>query len=677
MGAKQRRTRRGPTRGKPRTYARGIMEMDPQGFGFVKTSAGEFFIPRSKTGGAFDGDVVEVAPTKREGSRSYREKRDRKEQGRRPEGRVVNVVERAHSSVVGRYDVAEPFGIVVPLDPRIRHDIFTRRSDAPHIADGSIVRVAITEYPTRKSAACGVVEEVIGDSQDTALLIEQVIASHKLPTAFPDAVLSEAKSARMDVVQALKDGYRDIRDRFIFTIDPADARDFDDALSVDDASSLPDAPADAHVRLGIHIADVSRYVPYGSALDLEARTRATSVYLPDRVIPMLPEELSCDLCSLNPGEDRLCMSVDLLLRKDLSLISSDIYPAVMRSSARLDYDQALDILEGRTDALPFRAPVLDALRPRIEQAHAIACARLCARAKTGGLEFHTKEAKVRLDGEGEPVGVDVREKTPATALIEEAMIFANEVVAHHLEDAHYPCAFRNHEPPPADGIAGLLPVMQEFPWFTRDMARRLAVADPYAIQEVLAAASGRAEEALVSTLLLRCMSRALYSMDDRGHYGLGLDAYCHFTSPIRRYPDLMVHRALKCAWRADERTAWAMADQMRTSCDHSSTKERDAESASQDATRALMCVYMSQHLGQSFTATVSGVASHGLYVQLENCAEGLIPVRGLGDEYLAFDPVRMTLSGVDSNTTFRLGDALTVRLVAADPLLARLTFALG
>lgn len=677
MGAKRSRRRRGATRGKPKAHARGTIEVNPRGFAFVKTSAGEFFIPRSKTAGAFDGDVVEVAPTKREGSRSYREKRDREASGNRQEGRVVNIIERAHGSIVGRYDLVEPFGIVVPLDPRIPHDIFTRAADSPDIADGSIVRVAITEYPTKRTAATGVVEEVIGDAEDASLLIEQIIASHKLPVSFSERALEQAQVGDPGIADALADGYVDVRERFTFTIDPTDARDFDDALSVDAVSGMENAPAGAMLRLGVHIADVSRYVAYGSALDLEARERATSVYLPDRVIPMLPEQLSCGICSLNPGVDRLCMMVDMYLDDRFSLVSYEISPAVMRSDVRLDYGQALALLEGRTSDAGVPHELVPILEEKLRCAHAIARARLAARERTGGLDFQTREAKIVLDAAGDPVDVEVREKTDSTMLIEEAMIFANEVVARHLDEREYPCAFRNHEPPPADGIAGLIPVLQEFKWFTRDMSRRLSVADPYAVQEVLSAVEGRAEEVLVSTMLLRCMSRAVYGMDRLGHYGLGLDEYCHFTSPIRRYPDLMVHRALKCAHRRDQRTAASMRDQMRTSCEHCSTKERDAEAASMDATRALMCIYMAQRIGHTFTATISGVVSYGLYVQLENCAEGLVPVRSLGDEYFSFDPVRYALTGVDSGRSFRLGDQVTVRLTASEPLLSRLTFALA
>ncbi len=677
MGRKRPRGRRSPTRGKPRTHLRGVMETDPRGHGFVKTSAGEYFIPRSRISGAFDGDVVEIAPDRSSHGRP------RSHEGRRksdkPEARVVEVVERAHASLIGRFEVAEPFGVVVPLDPRLRHDVFTRLSDAPDVPDGAIVRVRITEFPTRRSAAFGVVEEVIGDAEDTTLLIEQIIASRKLPTSFSEEALAQAETAAVDGEAARREGYRDIRDRFIFTIDPVDARDFDDALSVDGVESLPDAPAGTAVRLGVHIADVSAYVMPGDAIDLDARERTTSVYLPDRVIPMIPEALSCGVCSLQPGEDRRCLTVDLYLDERFNLISSDIYPALMRSRVRLDYGQADRILEGESgeeEKLPAGASFAE-LERKLALADKIACARTRVRTRTGGLGFNTREAKVLLDERGEPERIDVRVKTRATTLIEEAMIFANETVAAWLEQAGFPCAFRDHEPPPADAISGLLPIFQEFSWFDRDLSRRLAVADPYAIQEVLRRVEGRKEEYLISTLLLRAQARARYSLENLGHYGLGLDAYCHFTSPIRRYPDLMVHRLVKLALARKEREAARGKDDLRTMCERCSERERIAEAASMDANKALICRLMEREIGSVFQSTISGVTSYGFYVELENCAEGLVPIRSLGQEYFVFDPIRMTLTGSDTNTRYRLGDEVSVRLQASDALLRRLTFALA
>ncbi len=669
MGRKRAFKRRGPTRGKPKEHLRGNIEMNPRGFGFVKTSAGEFFIPKRQTNGAFDGDLVEIARMRSQQRGHGRQ--DSAEAGRRSEARVTNVVERAHESLIGRYEVAEPFGMVIPLDPRIPHDIFTERRLTPDIPDGSIVRVRITEYPTRRTAACGVIEEVIGDAGDTSCLIEQVMATHGIATAFPAEALAQAEETDTGIEEALRDGYADIRDRFLMTIDPSDARDFDDAIS---AEALADDPDGAAYRLGVHIADVSRYVQLGSPLDLEARSRTCSVYLPDRVVPMLPERLSNGICSLVPGEDRLCMTADLYLDAQMRLLRADIYPAVMCSRARLSYDEALAMLEEGIVPDALKAQDEKAAFDALRIADAVASARAKARLATGGLEFSTREAKVQLDSAGEPIGVQVRTKTRATELIEECMIFANEAVAMHLSDAVYPCAYRVHEPPPADAIAGLIPGLQEFKWFTRDMGRKLAVADPYAYQEALESCKGRLEETLVSTLLLRTMSRAVYSLDNIGHYGLGLDEYCHFTSPIRRYPDLMVHRMVKLAALGHAHEAAGMKDMMRTSCSECSQKEREAEAASSEATRAMMCIYMASFIGQRFTGVISGVASHGLYVELDMCAEGLVPVRDLGHEYFAFDPIRMTLTGTDSSKVYRLGDAIEVKLTEADPIMRRLTF---
>ncbi len=674
MAARKSRGRRGSTRGKPRVLARGTIEINPQGFGFVKTAQGEYFIPKKKTGGAFDGDTVEIAETKRSSARGYRESRQEQRQGRKREARVVDVIERAHSSLIGRYEVAEPFGIVIPLNPRIHHDIFTQRLANPDIPSGSIVRVAITEYPTQKTAACGVVEEVIGNHDDASLMIEQIIAGHKLSERFSAEALEEAAACEVDVKGALSQGYRDIRDRFVFTIDPDDARDFDDALSVEKTGFADAAFPQAAIRLGVHIADVSFYVPAGGALDREASQRTCSVYLPDRVIPMLPEKLSCEVCSLKPHTDRLTLTVDVFLDEHFRIVGTDIYPAVIRSSLRLDYSEALTLLEGDANDVRVLRDMHPKVRACLKMADEIAQARQRSRERDGGLDFHTKEAKVRLDEEGEPKAIEVRKKTRSTSLVEEAMILANEVVARFLEERDFPCPFRDHEPPAADNIAGLLPILQEFPWFARDMGRRLAVADPYAIQEVLCAVAGRREETLVSTLLLRSMSKARYSLENLGHYGLGLDSYCHFTSPIRRYPDLLVHRMLKCAFLKDQRGAAAQKEGLRTACETCSAGERVAEAASSEATRAMMCRYMEQFIGQPFSATVSGVASYGLYVQLENCAEGLIPVRSLGEEYFSFDPVRLTLTGSESGVVHRLGDAVSVRLVNTDPILSRLTF---
>lgn len=334
------------TRRTARSRPCGIMQVNPEGYGFVRTSEGEFFVPRSKLGGAFDGDLVEVAPLpanaakgrSREGSGGGR-------YGHKRAARVAAVIERAHEVVVGRFEVAESFGVVVPLDPHIPYDIFTPLSEAPDVEDGAIVRVRIAQFPSRNSAATGHVEEVLEHVDGLDEGVDAVVARHKFETAFSDAALAEACAASVDEVGALASGYRDLRDRFVFTIDPDDARDFDDALSIEQVEDQDRLLW----RIGVHIADVSHYVEWGSALDLAARRRATSVYLVDRVIPMIPEELSCGLCSLAPGEQRRSMTVDLYVDEWAQLVRYEIYPALICSNARLTYGEALEMLEGECE----------------------------------------------------------------------------------------------------------------------------------------------------------------------------------------------------------------------------------------------------------------------------------------------------------------------------------------
>lgn len=338
------------TRRVARSRPRGIMQLNPEGYGFVRTSEGEFFVPHAKLGGAFDGDLVEVAPLPANASKGHtREGSGGGRYGHKRAARVVSVIERAHEVVVGRFEVAEPFGVVVPLDPHIPYDIFTQLSEAPDVEDGAIVRVRIAQFPSRNSAATGHIEEVIEHVDGLDEGVDAVVARHKFETTFSDAALAEARGASIDEVGALASGYRDLRERFVFTIDPDDARDFDDALSIEQVEEQ----GRLLWRIGVHIADVSHYVEWGSALDLAARRRATSVYLVDRVIPMIPEELSCGLCSLAPGEVRRSMTVDLYVDERAQLARYEIYPALICSNARLTYGEALEMLEGEGEPVTF------------------------------------------------------------------------------------------------------------------------------------------------------------------------------------------------------------------------------------------------------------------------------------------------------------------------------------
>ena len=663
-GPKKRGTRR-----KPKAQPRGVLVGRPGGFGFVRTAEGEYFIPATATAGAFDGDLVEVAPFERRGASKGRARAggDGPFEGA-PAARVLRVIDRAHDTVVGRYEVAEPFGVVVPADPRIPYDVFTLRSDYPEVPDGALVRVRIAQFPTRKSAATGHIEEVIADAADEVRVgVDLIVARHKLETVFSDGALAEAAAAVLDAEGALVAGYRDLTERFVFTIDPADAKDFDDALSLD---YLED---ERLWRLGVHIADVSHYVPWNSSVDLDARRRATSVYLADRVIPMLPPALSDELCSLKPGEVRRSMTADLYLNDAGEFVRADFYPALIRSDARLAYNEADAILLDYKEAVAAGGD----LAWRLVQCSRLAGLREAARTRAGGIDFATTEAKVALDGEGRPVDIVLRRKTDATRLVEEAMILANEAVAGCLETRGFPCLFRVHEPPAADALGSLIPVFQEFPWFTRPMEARLVAGDARTIQEILAASADRSEGELVSSLLLRAMKRAVYRPDNLGHYGLASEAYCHFTSPIRRYPDLVVHRMLRAALtRRPEKFDQEVAA-LPWIAEHSSDMERVADTAARQSQELKMAEYLSAFTGQAFSGVVSGVASYGLYVRLDCTAEGILPARALGEEYFAFDPVRYTLTGEESGRAFRLGQRVPVVLKSVDVPTAALEFALA
>ncbi|MBQ6391509.1 MAG: VacB/RNase II family 3'-5' exoribonuclease [Eggerthellaceae bacterium] len=728
-------------------YPRGLLAITRGGYGFVKTAEGEFFIPFDKLNGAFDGDMVEVSPARQE--RSKKALARAASSTRKREARVKRVIEHAHPEIIGRYEVAEPFGVVVPEDPRIPYDIFTLRSESASVPDGAIVRVAIETYPSRKEAAAGRVVEVLGDFDDERVPVDLIVARYKLETAFSQGALEQAAEAQVDVDGALSSGYKDLRDRFVFTIDPADARDFDDAVSIcsvvftndgtlhaadacdtpswrsglgsrpegrfasssrqsgaSQAPSLsggerpdsaggngeaqePSLPGENRLgpsgnddgtngwRLGVHIADVSHYVPWGSSVDLDALRRATSVYLVDRVIPMLPEALSNEVCSLKPNETRRTMTVDLLLDDEGRVLDVDVYPALISSKARLTYDEAQGLIDGDSQLGDVRGDLAYKLKSCVRELSTLAKKRMALREAAGGIDFDTVEAKVKLDGEGAPVSIELRKRTDATQLIEEAMIAANESVARYLRDAGFPCIYRTHDKPSRESLAGLLPVLQEFSWFKDVDSRSFVAGNPHAIARVLEECSGRDEGALVTTLVLRSMKRALYESELGAHYALASDAYAHFTSPIRRYPDLVVHRMLRASLLGRPQKFDQEVKNLTWIAEHSSEMERIAERAASESQEVKIVELMESSVGQRFSAIITGVASFGLFVRLENTAEGVVEVADLGHEYFALDATRHTLTGADTGRQYRLGKHIAVQLVEAHRRAQRLRFRLA
>lgn len=614
----------------------GRLSVTRRGYGFVDAPEGDIYIGRGDMSGALHGDVVAVRV---EAKRGHRGK----------SGAVVKVVERAVTQIVGRYERHGAVGIVVPSDARIRTEVLVSARDALGATTGDIVVAAITTYPSRHQAAQGAVTEVIGREGDPGLEIEVIIREHGLETEFRAETLQEASRIEQGIEAEEERGREDLRDVFTFTIDPVDAKDFDDAISIEHVDGL--------VRLGVHIADVSHYVAWDSEIDSEARMRSTSVYLVDRVLPMLPEELSNGICSLKPGEDRLAFSAVMDLDRDGVVQHYRLFPSIIRSDRRCNYDEVQRWLDG-DEAWPD-AQTESAVRDFARIADTIGKRRIAR----GGLDFETVEAKVQLAPDGKPLKVVLRKRTQATNMIEEAMIRANECVAEHMSRADAPMIYRIHEDPDPEALDQIAVILKEFDYPMKDVHG----ASPQTFQRIIAFAHNRPEAYLINSLLLRAMERARYVDYLAPHFGLASTAYTHFTSPIRRYPDLMVHRLLRRQLEGTLETApdaVAMAPELEWIAEHSSHMEREAEMAEDDSTRFKLCELMADKVGEVFPGIVTGVQSFGLFVQLENTAEGLVHVESMPDDYYRLDPERFMLVGEDRGHQYRLGQKVRVRIIS-------------
>lgn len=610
---------------------------------------------------------------------------------------VEHVIDRAVAAIVGVFELAGPLGAVRPLDARIKQDFFVLPADdSPRrlgVESGDIVSARIVDYPSRTESGVVTLERRIGDANEPSLGIECVMARYGLVNGYPQAAVDEAASLAVDVEGALADPLRrDIRDRFAITIDPVDARDFDDAISV--ARTVRGG-----WMLGVHIADVSHYVDWESAIDLEARRRSTSVYLADRVLPMLPERLCNDLCSLRPDEDRLAFTVDIELDAQGRVRTYDPYPSAIRSRVRMDYGAADALLrEGEPDGAALdaaargraelaveaaRANGVD-LRAFLRNADALARARREIRRKRGSIDFDTPEVHVLLDGAGMPVDIVTRERTAATSLVEEAMLLANECVAEFLADRDLVSAYRVHEDPSPDSLASAAKTLTELGAVEGGLAAGIMLGDPRAINAVVEDAAGTAFAPQVNALLLRAQQRAVYKSHNEGHYALGARAYCHFTSPIRRYPDLIVHRVLKVALAKHElgkKEALVRAPRLTGKgpqaleaicpqlCRQASDNERAADAAANASQKVKVAQLYASRIGERDTGTVSWISDLGAFVRLDATgAEGLVRMNALGAEWWDFDDVRLTLKGESTGTRVGLGCRVVVEVASVNVL---------
>lgn len=652
---------------KPRPTLTGTLRVVRPGIATVETPEGVFSVARGGIREAMSGDKVQVVLVDR---------------GRGPRQAVVRgVVRRLVATFLGTFGLAGPLGAVVPLDARIQHDFFVLPEDGSAarlgVRVGDVVVARILQYPARRSAGVVTIDRRVGAASELDMGVEAIIASHGIATEFPQAALDEADALRVDVESALTGGVprTDLRGLCAFTIDPADARDFDDAVSV---RRLPGGGFD----VGVHIADVTHYVPWGSSVDLEARLRTCSTYLVDRVVAMLPERLCTDVCSLRPREDRLCVSVTVRLDERGEVVSAQACRSAIHSRARLSYDQADALLGGEVAAveLPCEEGAHEAVASAILLLDEVARLRRTVRGDRGSVDFDTREAKVLLDADGHPTGVSVRERTRATSLIEEAMLLANESVARMLSDANIPAAYRVHERPAPEELAATLPVLRELGLVGGGLAERLVAGEPAATQEVLRAARGTPSEYLANAVLLRAQKRAAYLPHNDGHYALGAAAYCHFTSPIRRYPDVIAHRALKAfldgtTGSREQRDVARLLPQLCRTC---SDQERVADSAARATQRAKMAELFLRHVGERFSGVVVDCERYGLFVMLDGTrAEGLLPARALGEEWFAYDEKHRALVGESTGRAWRLGQRVAVEVVGADPLRGHIDFALA
>ncbi|MFQ5895449.1 MAG: ribonuclease R, partial [Nitrospinota bacterium] len=586
-----------------------------------------------------------------------------KDAGGRREGTVVRVEERAHKTLTGRLEVEGRRAYVVPEERRIfRPILLPPRGGRGGARAGEMVEVSIERYPGPRSPAEGRVVQVFGYPEDPEAELGRVIAKYQLPAKFSRRCLEEAERVARPISAEELAGREDFRKHLTFTIDGEDARDFDDAVSLE---TLPGGG----VRLGVHIADVSHYVREGGPLDAEALERGNSVYFPDRAIPMFPPSLSSGVCCLKEGEERLTLSAFLDFGEGGRRVARRLTPSVIRSRARLTYTIAGAVIEGRERGVPGALALAGEVKETLRAMDRLAQALRARRMEEGSLDFELPEAHVLLDAKGDPLSVTRAPRNRAHHLIEEFMLAANRAVAEILADSAPAALYRVHEPPEEQELElariAIHNLSLPIPLPPLGLSLR-----PKALQGALEATRGGPVETFVHLLLLRCMKQARYSPENLGHYGLGFEAYTHFTSPIRRYPDLVVHRLLKAGWGARGEAPGrprALAERLAQVAEHCSERERLAESAEREVVDFQRARFMKAKVGECFAGHISGVARFGLFVELDEVyVEGLLRVERLADDYYLFRENLHSLLGRRTGRRYRLGDPIRVQVIGVD-----------
>lgn len=634
---------------------RGSLQVNAKGFAFLlpdDPSQPEVFIYERDLNGAMHRDRVMVRINQR-----------RNHAGQRPEGEVIRAIKRANHEVVGTYRKRKNISQVIPDDPRLLYPINARKSSKVKVAEGQKVVVKITSWPERDKLAEGRITEVLGSKGDPRVDIRCVVKKYGLAEDFPKKVEKEAMAMPSSVQAHEITGRRDLRDLKMVTIDGDDAKDLDDAVSI--------TRLESGYRLGVHIADVSHYVREGTAIDKEAYRRGTSVYLVDRVLPMLPVQLSNGICSLNAGEDRLAMSVIIDIDAEGNIIDYEICKSVIHVNERMTYNNVNRILKEQEPELMERyRDYIEMFTTMRELAEILRRRRF----DRGALDFEFPETKVIVDDEGIPLAIEKRVQDVAESIIEEFMICANEVVARHCHEMQLPVLYRVHEKPDDEDLHTVLRILALF-------NRRIKLKDitQQVLQQVLNDVKGKPEQRIISTMILRSMKHARYSPVPLGHYGLASPYYLHFTSPIRRYPDLLVHRVLthlleKGSLSKKKKTEWESL--MPLAGEHCTLCEIQAEEAERESVNIKAAQYMKQFLGEVFPAVISSITAFGFFVELENTVEGLVHISSLVDDYYVFDDQKLILVGKHTKKVYRIGDEVEVELVKVNEEEAKLDFEL-
>ncbi|EJJ6355548.1 ribonuclease R [Staphylococcus pseudintermedius] len=628
---------------------RGTLSQNKKGFAFLRPDDQEMediFIPPTKINRAMDGDVVLVEVKKSRGD--FRKGKF--------EGEVKAIESHSIKQVVGTFSEARHFGFVVPDDKRIMQDIFVPKGQELGAVEGHKVLVQITQYSDGTNSPEGQISAILGHKNDPGVDILSIIYQHGIEIEFPDDVLKEAENVHETILPDELKGRRDLRDELTITIDGADAKDLDDAIAVKKLDN-------GNTELTVSIADVSYYVTEGSALDREAYDRATSVYLVDRVIPMIPHRLSNGICSLNPEVDRLAMSCRMEIDAQGQVVKHEIFESVIHSNARMTYDAVNRIITDKDAATRVQYPEIV---PMLDLAQTLSQQLIAMRKKRGEIDFDIKEAKVIVNEEGIPKEVVTRERGEGERLIESFMLIANETVAEHFNQMEVPFIYRIHEQPKSERLRQFFDFITNFGIMVKGTGEDI---HPSTLQNIHEEIAGRPEDMVISTMMLRSMQQARYDADNLGHFGLAADYYTHFTSPIRRYPDLIVHRLVRkylIEKSMDGRAMHEWEEKLPQIAEHTSNRERRAIDAERDTDELKKAEFMIQHIGDEFEGVISSVANFGMFVELPNTIEGMVNMQNMSDDYYHFDERQMALIGERKAKVYRIGDVVKVKVIHVD-----------